>query len=197
VIFFPFANQLSSPSSLPQDVVLEILQLAVAMLLGGNPRCQRAFFGVMQDRSSCVGEDLLQRLSSHLAYITTQIKEGKKTNHQRVFTSGMQEAPADAPDNELTGWTGGVDPAAPADGSETKVQDPLILPLLRYLQLLCEVRCSVCRYPVVQRDGDRGRERGGGRRERGREGEREGEAGHVLRNGVRREGQQCSLRTRV
>jgi hypothetical protein len=48
----------------------------------------------------------------------------------------MQEAAADAPENESGWWSadGGDTAAAP-----TSVQDPLIMPLLRYLQLLCEV----------------------------------------------------------
>ena len=65
-----------------QDVVLEVLRLAVAILIGGNPMVQRAFFNDMHDRGSDMGEVVLKRLGSHLSYITLQIKEGKKTNHQ-------------------------------------------------------------------------------------------------------------------
>ena len=57
---------------------------------------------------------------------------------QKVFTAGMQEAAADAPENE-SGWWAGDAAADAAAAPTTTVQDPLIMPLLRYLQLLCEV----------------------------------------------------------
>ncbi len=59
-----------------------MLRLAVALLIGGNVNVQQAFYSVMHDRSSEVGEVLLKRLSSHLSYITLQLKEGKQTNLQ-------------------------------------------------------------------------------------------------------------------
>lgn len=96
-----------------QDIVLEVLRLAVAILIGGNPNVQRTFYKHMHDRSDDTGEVLLKRLASHLSYITGQIKEGKKTNHQarvvswgRGGVSGKIHRPSISPHSLLfPSWT--------------------------------------------------------------------------------------------
>ena len=88
----------------------------------------------MHDKSISTGELLLQKLTSHLIWITVQVKERKRQNYQPVFTSGMEETVQDVPDRESEWWAGG----ALGTGAG---QDRLIMPLLRFLQLICEVCC--------------------------------------------------------
>jgi hypothetical protein len=53
---------------------------------------------------------------------------------QPVFTSGMEETVQEAPDRESEWWTAGGSTSVGSGAG----QDRLIMPLLRFLQLLCE-----------------------------------------------------------
>lgn len=65
------------------EIVLEMLLLAVALLVGGNSLAQASFYSVLHEHGDMnVGEQLLQKLTTHLSWITTQVKERKRQNYQ-------------------------------------------------------------------------------------------------------------------